>query len=107
MYRLPIAEKVARLSHLKEMGNKFFKMGNWGKAKKHYNMVAAVFRNKDARNNSAKEDETLTTYREGLDRLDEVRSPILLIIATKNLPYKSSCSRTQMEEPKTSYRVRR
>lgn len=63
-------------------------MGNWDKAKKHYNMIAAVFRNKDARNNFLKEDETLTTYRDNFERLEELQKTSLTNLAIVELKKK-------------------
>ena len=55
-YQLKIAEKLARVLHLKNVAGQFFKIGDYLKAAKLYQRVNGYFNFGDTANNYQKED---------------------------------------------------
>jgi len=72
LFRVPILDKIERISFLKNEASKFYKAGNVKKAERIYMKINSYFRSKDAKNNFLKEDENTTMYRDALDELDKM-----------------------------------
>ena len=56
-YQMFVANKLARINHLKSVAGAFFKLGNYEKAAKLYQKINGYFNFGDSTNNYQKEDE--------------------------------------------------
>lgn len=77
LFKLPIVEKVQRLSFMKTIATDFFKAGNLRKADKLYTKVHSYFRTKDAKKNFQEEDETQEEYQNQIKELDTLNKTCL------------------------------
>ena len=62
LYQLNIADKLARIQHLKAVAGSFFKAGNFQKAAKIYQKINGYYNFGDSTNNYQKEDESANDY---------------------------------------------
>ena len=77
VFKVPIADKLARLSGIKALANDFMKAGLPRKALKCYNKVHMYFRTKDAKNNFQKEDDTTEAFTQATQELDLLNKTVL------------------------------
>lgn len=57
IFKIPVAQKIQRVTFLKDVSAKCFKVGKFDKACKIYKSIKKFFDSKDVRNNFCKEDE--------------------------------------------------
>lgn len=73
MFKLPIDEKIERVTFLKNVSNSFFKAGKFDKAEKIFNRINQFFKSKDAKTNYEEEDEQTTMYRDATLALEALQ----------------------------------
>lgn len=69
LFKLPIQEKIERVTFLKNVSAKFFAAQKMDKANKIFQRIHAFFKSKDAKTNYCEENEDTTFYRDGKDAL--------------------------------------
>ena len=90
IFKLPVAEKIERLNHLKDISTKLFKAQKYYKAEKMYKRMDQYFKAKDFKGNFCKEDDTTTDYRDGMVHLENFQltnSSNLAVVSLKREHY--------------------
>lgn len=77
---MSVADKLARIQHLKTVAGNFFKIGNFKKAGKLYQKINGYYNFGDSTNNYLKEDENSEEYQKNYGDLQAIK-----IISFNNL----------------------
>jgi len=81
IFKIPVAQKIQRVTFLKDVSAKCFKAGKFDKACKIYKSIKKFFDSKDVRNNFCKEDEQTTDYRDSMEELEQMSTTNLTNLA--------------------------
>jgi len=81
IFKIPVAEKIRRVTFLKDVSAKCFKAGKFDKACKIYKSIKKFFDSKDVRNNFCKEDDSTIDYRDAMEVLDQMLTTNLTNLA--------------------------
>ena len=73
LFKLPIADKIERVTFLKNVSSNFYKVGKLDKAEKIFKRIEQFFKSKDAKTNYEEEDEQTTMYRDATLALEALQ----------------------------------
>lgn len=72
LFKVPIKEKIERVTFLKNISAQCFKAGKFKKAEKIYMKIQQLFKVKDAKRNFLEEEETTVDYRDNMEVLNQL-----------------------------------